>query len=160
MQGDIEISPFFSCDSEMSKLWNPETYWNSISIQVYERKYWHTGKTCRASTKTIWSSWVQKPCNLYSRGNMTEHLLLTYLNWVPKNYTSLNSNMYVSVENGKKSWKRQIILRKFDSETATNLENREGRASQAKRTRGTCLCDFDMNLTIWDIIHWKGWILN
>ena len=79
MQGNIEISPFFSCDSEMSKLWNSETYWNSISIQVYEREYRNTGKTCRASTKTIWSSWVQKPCNLYSRGNMTEHLLLTYL---------------------------------------------------------------------------------
>ena len=79
MQGDIEISPFFSCDSEMSKLWNSETYWNSISIQVYEREYRNTGKTCRASTKTIWPSRVQKPCNIYSRGNMTEHLPSTYL---------------------------------------------------------------------------------
>ena len=122
---------------------------------MYEREYRNTGKTCRASTKTIWSSWVQKPCHIYSRGNMTERLPLTYLTFVkaPKNYISLNSNMYVSVENGKKSWKGQILLRKFDSETATNLENREGRASQAKRARGTCLCDCDMNMTIWDIIY-------
>ena len=79
MQSYIEISPFFSCDSEMSKLWYPKTYWNSVSIQVYERKYRNTGKTCRASTKTIWPSRVQKPRNVYSRGNMTEHEPSTYL---------------------------------------------------------------------------------
>ena len=73
-----------------------------------------------------------------------------------KNHTPLNFIIYVAVENGKESWKGQILLRKFDYETTTNLENREGRASQAKRTRGTCLCDCDMNLTI---IHWKGWML-